>query len=469
MSFDQNKLDFYISQEVNVLFRGKHGVGKTAMVKEAFEKAGLDWRYYSAATMDPWVDFIGIPKEQTDEAGNSHIGLVLPKGLHEVEALFMDELNRAPKKVRNAVMELIQFRSINGTPFPNLKFIWAAINPDDEEAADTSYDVEALDPAQKDRFEVIVDIPYMPVKSFFERRYGEAGAGAVEWWKGLKSEQKDLVSPRRLEYAIKFYNAGGDLRDIMPNDQLNLTQLRQRLSTGTVKKRLEELRASTDDEARRLAFGNISFATDAVPMIMKSDDYINAFIEYLPRDIVSGLITDKEGADADRIISNSPPEAISPILASLVGGGNIKRSTLQKITESAEANNIDLSSEDSHREHVEQGLRSVALSQTDRYTALHAIQANYNKKASPEIYEMTLELITKIIYHTTDKGLNDQKKPFSQLSRHILALLQDSFGPDSNVMQKWAENKERWYSGTDAARLDRIEGYLTEFLKKKSN
>ena len=44
----------------------------------------------------------------------------------------MDEFSRAHKKVRNAVMELIQFKSINGRKFKNLKIVWAAINPDDD-------------------------------------------------------------------------------------------------------------------------------------------------------------------------------------------------------------------------------------------------------------------------------------------------------------------------------------------------
>ena len=142
MSINNSDLDIWIENEWNVLFQGKHGVGKTATVMAAFNRHDLNWKYFSAATMDPWVDFIGIPKEKMDEdTGESHITLVQPKGLREVEALFLDELNRAPKKVRNAVMELIQFRSINGIPFPNLKFIWAAINPDDEEDADTRYGV----------------------------------------------------------------------------------------------------------------------------------------------------------------------------------------------------------------------------------------------------------------------------------------------------------------------------------------
>ncbi len=133
------KLDFYIENGMNVLFIGRHGVGKTAMGKAAFERHNLKWKYFSAATMDPWVDFVGVPKETTDkETGENYIELVRPKGFHndQVEAIFMDELNRAKDKVRNAVMELIQFRSINGVKFTKLKMIWAAINPEDEEDED---------------------------------------------------------------------------------------------------------------------------------------------------------------------------------------------------------------------------------------------------------------------------------------------------------------------------------------------
>ena len=61
------KIDFWIKNNQNVLFLGKHGVGKTAIVKEAFERHNLKYRYFSASTMDPWVDFIGVPKETIDD------------------------------------------------------------------------------------------------------------------------------------------------------------------------------------------------------------------------------------------------------------------------------------------------------------------------------------------------------------------------------------------------------------------
>jgi MoxR-like ATPase len=54
-----------------------------------------------------------------DEKG-SYLELVRPKAFRddEVQALFFDEFNRSHKNKRNAVMELMQFKSINGRKFP---------------------------------------------------------------------------------------------------------------------------------------------------------------------------------------------------------------------------------------------------------------------------------------------------------------------------------------------------------------
>jgi MoxR-like ATPase len=177
------KLDFWIKEGLNVIFVGKHGVGKTTMVKEAFERNNLKWLYFSSATMDPWVDFIGVPKEKT-EGELTFLELVRPKYFQtdEIEALFFDEFNRSHKKVRNAVMELIQFKSINGKKFNNLKIIWAAVNPDDEEDEELKYDVEKIDPAQLDRFHIHIKIPYKPHYVYFKNRYGNQMAdAAIEW------------------------------------------------------------------------------------------------------------------------------------------------------------------------------------------------------------------------------------------------------------------------------------------------
>ena len=101
MNLRPTNFDFWINNDLNVLLRGKHGVGKTAMVIDAFERNGLKYKYFSAATMDPWVDFIGVPKEKTNGNGESYLDLVRPKEFQddEVEAIFMDEFSRAHKKV----------------------------------------------------------------------------------------------------------------------------------------------------------------------------------------------------------------------------------------------------------------------------------------------------------------------------------------------------------------------------------
>lgn len=232
MSFAKNA-DFWVENKLNVLFRGKHGVGKTAVVIETFNRHKLRWKYFSASTLDPWVDFVGVPREATDEKGNVYLDLVRPKefAADEVEAIMIDEYNRGAKKVKNAVMELLQFKSINGKRFNNLRMVWAAINPDDD--ADNSYDVDKMDPAQLDRFHVHVDVPYQPDLDFFVGKYGtEIGNGACEWWNGQKDDVKKIVSPRRLDYAVGIFGAGGDLKDVLPNG-VNLKELEKRIRSGS--------------------------------------------------------------------------------------------------------------------------------------------------------------------------------------------------------------------------------------------
>ena len=98
-----DKCDFWIQNNLNVLFIGKHGVGKTAIIKSAFERNSLKWKYFSASTMDPWTDFVGIPRETSmtvDGRNISYLQFIKPLEMAQghIEALFFDEFNRSPKK-----------------------------------------------------------------------------------------------------------------------------------------------------------------------------------------------------------------------------------------------------------------------------------------------------------------------------------------------------------------------------------
>jgi len=189
------KLITYANNNLNVIFIGEAGVGKTTIARNVIQDIlGLRYVYFSAATLDPWAQFVGIPKP--NEETNS-CDFYRPKILNDAEAIFFDELNRAHPRVLNAVMEIIQFKTINGEPLKNLRFIWAAINPPTED-----YSVEDLDLALIDRFHCYIkmkpsiDIDYMSKK--FDRKVATV---LHDWWtEDLSSEQRKHITPRRVEY-----------------------------------------------------------------------------------------------------------------------------------------------------------------------------------------------------------------------------------------------------------------------------
>ena len=213
-----NKVDFWIENDLNVLFTGTQGVGKSTIIEEAFNRNNLKFKYFTASLMDPYLTLIGVPKEKVLENGESVLEYIKPKEFSNdidlgVEAIFFDEFNRASPAVRNAVMELIQFKSINGVRLPNLRVVWAAINPADEEE---TFDVFELDPAQKDRFHVQYVLDNEPNHQFFKDKFGSHMSKiAIKWWKGIPDEIKKHISPRRLEYALDMYRMGGDVSDTL--------------------------------------------------------------------------------------------------------------------------------------------------------------------------------------------------------------------------------------------------------------
>lgn len=202
-------LDF-VKRGKNVLIKGSHGVGKTGSICSALEQGKIKYKYYSAPTMDAFVDFVGVPTIKTGDDGSNYMELVRQPGMDDYEVIVFDEFNRAPDKVRNAVLEFIQFKSINGRVWKNLRAIFVAINPDD------GYNVFRLDEAEKDRFHIHVEYGEHPDASYFSNTYGDVGTSVVNWWHSLDTGVKSAVSPRRLEYAVKEYLEGGNVEYVLP-------------------------------------------------------------------------------------------------------------------------------------------------------------------------------------------------------------------------------------------------------------
>lgn len=433
----EKKLDFWIKNNYNVLFRGKPGCGKTAMITEAFTNAGLKWKYFSTSTMDPWVDFIGVPKEIKDENGNSHLELIRPKAFRddEVEALFFDEFNRgSSKKIKNAVMELIQFKSINGKKFNKLKIVWAAINPIEE---NVSYDVDELDPAQLDRFQIVVDVPYKPSISYFRTKYGnELAEVAVNWWNELPDAIKNITSPRRLDYALDVYTKKGDLHDVF-DSKVNVNKLLVEIESGSITKHMHKLfEENNTAEAKKFLVieNNFSACKDK---ILQKDNYIKFFVPLISDEKKVALM-----AKNSKVFDLVANEGISPDATDeqikLVQGilSSIKKSNtgdyklvnkcdgiLRKIEDNQKHKALMPKLQDKcfYNETALTSDFSIILNKTNKFvTGKHLStqdrSSNYTKMMQyiPQIIQAadqqkTLDILTNIIEHSQHAKLNEYK------------------------------------------------------------
>ena len=471
------KLDFWVKKNKNVLFIGKHGVGKTAMVKDTFDRHGLNWRYFSASTMDPWVDFIGVPREKTEnkipeqfeiikelasinpslahewvqsnwklspesarnvvnhtlnrQEGLTYLDLVRPQtfAAGEVEALFFDEYNRSPKKVRNAVMELIQFKSINGLKFPKLRFVWAAINPDDDEGG--TYDVERLDPAQADRYHVSVEVPYRPNTDWFRTKYGQRIAdAAVQWWDELSDEDKDRISPRRLQYALDVYEERGDMRDILPFT-VNVSKLSTALNTGPTTEKLEVLMKSKDVAEARNFLQNENNYASAMKYIPKSETLTAYFFPLLSKEKLSALMNEDDKS-CNYIIANTDKIPVFKAVCKEIINANTNARLAKKIrrtlTENEELAKAFAADEVStaDKPHFNKGkekswsttlssLKNVVRNAPNlktRISAYEEINSNISEKQTADQALETLEVLNELF---KDNLLNVKSETFQNL------------------------------------------------------
>jgi hypothetical protein len=292
--FNIPRLEQYCALGYNVLLSGHAGIGKTVVITQVFQ--GMKWMYFSASTMDPWVDLVGVPRPIPDEKRGGYVlELVRPEFVKadDVEAIFIDELNRAPDKVLNALMELIQFRSINGLKLKNLRVIWAAINPDD----DGEYAVNKLDRALKDRFQVQINIPFKLDEQYFHNKYPEVASAFCSWWNDLPTDIKKEVSPRRLEYAIQAHLNKCHLADFLPENS-NISKLRQSIKSLSF---AEILTSISNEEEAKAFLNSINNSTRLLQMASaKNEDamkFFNTYKSVMPQELIEALMPSVQAAE----------------------------------------------------------------------------------------------------------------------------------------------------------------------------
>jgi MoxR-like ATPase len=128
---------------------GSHGVGKSALMKQAADELGIDFIVRDLSLMEP-TDLVGLPK--MDGAVTRYLPpSFLPtagRGL-----LAFEELNRCPAYMRSPTLQLLTASTLNDYVLPHGWLPVAAINPSDSDA----YEVQELDPALLSRF-VRIDV-----------------------------------------------------------------------------------------------------------------------------------------------------------------------------------------------------------------------------------------------------------------------------------------------------------------------
>ena len=132
-----------------VLFRGRHGIGKSEVVYQIGAELGLLVVERRASQMTEG-DLIGLPS--TDGSVTSFNP---PDWYKECcdngRLLFLDEVDRATAEVRQGIFELTDSRKLNGHILHPDTVVFAAVNGGEHGA---QYQVGEMDPAELDRWTV---------------------------------------------------------------------------------------------------------------------------------------------------------------------------------------------------------------------------------------------------------------------------------------------------------------------------
>ncbi len=153
------------------LLTGYHGIGKSESIRDHFQSKGYRMITLFVGQMADAGDVIGLPDrkeinvEYTDTDGNTHTEKTKitefcppkwwPLDMNEKVIIFLDEVNRGKPELMQCLMDMILNRKLNGRDLPPKTRIIGAMNPMEE----GYYQVEELDPAFIDRWNVIELIP----------------------------------------------------------------------------------------------------------------------------------------------------------------------------------------------------------------------------------------------------------------------------------------------------------------------
>ncbi len=132
----------------NILLVGRHGIGKSQIIKGFYEGEGLNTISFFLGQMSDPGDLIGL-MYKNEATGHSEF---LPPWWWPLDGkpvvLFLDEMNRARPEILQSVMDLTLNRTLAGKKLPEGSLVVSAVNEGEE------YQLTDLDPALVSRFNV---------------------------------------------------------------------------------------------------------------------------------------------------------------------------------------------------------------------------------------------------------------------------------------------------------------------------
>jgi len=132
-----------------VLIRGRHGIGKSAVVYQFAADRNLPVVERRASQMTEG-DLLGLPSTDGDVTSWNPPDWY-QEACDQPVVLFLDEVDRATTEVRQGIFELCDSRKIAGKELHPGTLIFAAINGGENGA---QYQVSEMDPAELDRYSV---------------------------------------------------------------------------------------------------------------------------------------------------------------------------------------------------------------------------------------------------------------------------------------------------------------------------
>jgi len=117
---------------------GKHGIGKTDLVKQITKQLGYDWTYIAPAQFEEMGDLIGMPTTDGETTN-----FAMPDWVPKTDGpgvLLIDDVNRADDRILRGIMQLLQNYELVSWELPAKWQIILTANPDGGDYSVTSMD-----------------------------------------------------------------------------------------------------------------------------------------------------------------------------------------------------------------------------------------------------------------------------------------------------------------------------------------